>query len=90
MELKLAFMAASSATLKPFNRTIVELKPDSYVMYLRWRGPFNRTIVELKLLMQPTRQEQAMAFNRTIVELKQMKVQDKGYDVRLLIGPLWN
>ena len=54
----------------PFNRTIVELKPDRSVRTAGRSTSFNRTIVELKPCQVFQSVVGGFSFNRTIVELK--------------------
>ena len=56
--------------IRPFNRTIVELKLIFDVSHCALGYTFNRTIVELKQILERDFSEFRGAFNRTIVELK--------------------
>ena len=57
-------------TGKSFNRTIIELKHNSFNFERTIEGAFNRTIIELKLLTSVTSGPSRLTFNRTIIELK--------------------
>ncbi len=56
--------------VRPFNRTIVELKRLRFGFCKFFAELFNRTIVELKQIDDEEAQQRHAAFNRTIVELK--------------------
>ena len=70
-----------------FNRTIVELKLNTFV-YARHRArAFNRTIVELKYYLAIPVTGTLQAFNRTIVELKYSRLIICLLRLSLLIVP---
>ena len=53
-----------------FNRTILELKLNAYIMGENSYLAFNRTILELKLGVRRKFTIDNVSFNRTILELK--------------------
>ena len=57
-------------TGKSFNRTIIELKHNSFNFERTIEGAFNRTIIELKRHGRKQDPLRVDAFNRTIIELK--------------------
>ena len=59
----------------PFNRTIVELKHNTFRYCVAQMFAFNRTIVELKPFLSVMPFSAQKSFNRTIVELKQIRLQ---------------
>ncbi len=72
------------------NRTILELKQESYEESCCEYYSINRTILELKQVSSIQERLRVQTINRTILELKLNKIGGKYVDITLLIEPFWN
>ena len=74
----------------PLNRTILELKYQSWRSNTMRGKSLNRTILELKLLLLIHHNTIAQTLNRTILELKYARKGDLTEEQLLSIAPYWN